>query len=208
MSLCASSHLYINHCLCPYVHALKLLHGLHPPWRHWSKIFETMELWCMTFVPLRKKAIVHHVTTMLTTSKIVRFLGHWCWWPLVTTDNHWYWWPDTLIITQAPASEGSSVPVVSRWLWPGNQTFLEVVTWWIVPLLYQCFASVSSYHISDLHPYLCSQPSRDLVPLVHLPMEDTEAHHLEAVQVVVHRWNLHTSPHRLHHSLHLLCAGT
>ena len=33
-------------------------------------------------------------------------------------------------------SVGSSVPVVSRWLWPGNRTFLEVasmmVTWWIM----------------------------------------------------------------------------
>ena len=36
-------------------------------------------------------------------------------------------------------SEGSSVPVVSRWLWPGNWTFLKVasmvVTWWIVAFL-------------------------------------------------------------------------
>ena len=35
-----------------------------------------------------------------------------------------------------PANEVLSVPVVSRWLWPGNRTFLEVasmvVTWWIV----------------------------------------------------------------------------
>ena len=33
----------------------------------------------------------------------------------------------------------SSAPVVSRWLWPGNRTFLEVasmvVTWWIVAFL-------------------------------------------------------------------------
>ena len=36
-------------------------------------------------------------------------------------------------------SVGSSVPVVSKWLWPGNRTFLEVasmvVTWWIVAFL-------------------------------------------------------------------------
>ena len=54
--------------------------------------------------------------------------------------NHRYWWPNTLIIAQAPASEGSSVPVVSRWLWPGNRTFLKVVgmvvTWWIVAFLH------------------------------------------------------------------------
>ena len=34
----------------------------------------------------------------------------------------------------------SSVPVVSRWLIPGNRTFLEVasmgVTWWIVAFLH------------------------------------------------------------------------
>ena len=34
---------------------------------------------------------------------------------------------------------GSSAPVASRWLWPGNRTFLEVssmvVTWWIVTFL-------------------------------------------------------------------------
>ena len=32
-------------------------------------------------------------------------------------------------------NEGSSVPVVCRWVWPGNKTFLEVssmvVTWWL-----------------------------------------------------------------------------
>ena len=53
-----------------------------------------------------------------------------------------YWWPDTLIITQVP---GSSVQVVSRWLGPGNRTFLEVasmvVTWWIVVFLH----SVETY---------------------------------------------------------------
>ena len=36
-------------------------------------------------------------------------------------------------------SEGSSAPVVSRWLLPGDRTFLEVasmvVTWWIVAFL-------------------------------------------------------------------------
>ena len=36
----------------------------------------------------------------------------------------------------------SSAPVVSRWLGPGNRTFLEVVsmvvTWWIVAFFVQC----------------------------------------------------------------------
>ena len=62
---------------------------------------------------------------------------------------NWYWWPDTLIITRAPASKGSSVLVVNRWLWPANNTFLEVasmvVTWWIVAFLYSvCYVDRSS----------------------------------------------------------------
>ena len=40
--------------------------------------------------------------------------------------NHRCGWPDTLIIARAPVSEGSSAPVVSRWLWPGSRTYLEV----------------------------------------------------------------------------------
>ena len=38
-----------------------------------------------------------------------------------------------------PSASESSVPVVGRWLWPGNRTFLQVasmvVTWWIVGFL-------------------------------------------------------------------------
>ena len=69
---------------------------------------------------LRKKATIHQVTTMLTTSKNVLFPDH----------NH-------LLTTSANnQSEGLSALVVSRWLGPGNRTFLEVagmvVTWWIV----------------------------------------------------------------------------
>ena len=49
----------------------------------------------------------------------------------------------------------SSVPVVSRWLWPGNRTFLEVasmmVTWWIVAFV----ASEVSF-LSLMHN-LCTQ---------------------------------------------------
>ena len=62
---------------------------------------------------------------MLATSKNVLFPGHN---HLLTTDNQ---------------SEGSSVPVVSRWLWPGDRTFLElasmVVTWWRVAFCAQCW---------------------------------------------------------------------
>ena len=75
-----------------------------------------------------KKATIHQLTAMLATSKNVLFTGH----------NHLRWWPDTLIIARAPAA-GSAAPVVSRWLWPGNRTFLEVAsmvaTWWIVAFL-------------------------------------------------------------------------
>ena len=77
---------------------------------------------------LRKKATIHQVT-MIATSKNVPFPGHN---HLLTTSTE----DPTLIIAQVPASEGSLVPVVRRWLWPGNRTFLEVastvVTWRIV----------------------------------------------------------------------------
>ena len=49
------------------------------------------------------KNTIHQLTTMLATSKNVLFPA-----------SHRYWWPDTLIIARAPASEGSSVSVVSR----------------------------------------------------------------------------------------------
>ena len=47
-------------------------------------------------------------------------------------------------------SVGSSTPVVSRWLWPGNRTFLEVVSmvvsWWIAAFLpSHIFSSVTPY---------------------------------------------------------------
>ena len=45
-------------------------------------------------------------------------------------------------------SIGSSVPVVSRWLWPGNRTFLEVaskvVTWLIVVFYAVIFLQVTN----------------------------------------------------------------
>ena len=76
-----------------------------------------------------KKATIHQVTTMLATSKNCTISRP------QPPANHRCWWPDTLVITRVPGR--SSVPVVSRWLWPGSTTFLEVasmvVTWWIVP---------------------------------------------------------------------------
>ena len=79
-------------------------------------------------VSLHKKATIHQVTMVLATSKNVRFPGNA---HLLTTSTD----------DQSPScwrsgnnqSVGSSVPVVSRWLWPGNMSFLEVacmvVTW-------------------------------------------------------------------------------
>ena len=67
--------------------------------------------------PLRNKATIHQVTTMLATSKYVLFAGHN---HLLTigTDNptlrlikvsgHQHWW------------------LACRWLWPANRTFFEV----------------------------------------------------------------------------------
>ena len=57
-------------------------------------------------------------------------------------------------------SEESSVPVITRWLWSGNRTFLEVVTkvvtCWIVAFLH----SVIALHIGKLNVSyrLCDQP--------------------------------------------------
>ena len=94
------------------------------PMLQWAEEREKCE--SASEVHCTKKASIHQVATMLATSKNVLFPGH----------NHRYWWPDTLIITRASASVGLSVPVVSRWLWPGSRTFVEVasmmVTWWIV----------------------------------------------------------------------------
>ena len=106
-----------------------------------SWVHQTLQSVCAAYstqhenLSLRSKATIHQVTTMLATSKNVLFPGHN---HLLTTSSD-YWWPNTLLIAWAPESEGSSVPVVSRWLWLGNRTFLElasmVVTWWIVAFL-------------------------------------------------------------------------
>ena len=74
---------------------------------------------------------------MPATSKNILLQGH----------SHRYWWPETLIFAWAPVrviSFRSSVLMVSRWLWPGNRTFLKVAgvvaTWWIIPFFVQCKA--------------------------------------------------------------------
>ena len=54
-----------------------------------------------------------------------------------------YCWPFTCWCLGDKQSVWSSVLVVSRWLWPGNRTFLEVasmvVTWWIGAFFAQCW---------------------------------------------------------------------
>ena len=95
-----------------------------------------------------KKASVHQVTTMLATSKNVLFPGHnHLLKPPVLMTWHFDYCPST--------SEGdnqsvrSSVPVVTRWLGPGNRTFLEVasmvVTWCILVFFVLC-----PYPLSDV----------------------------------------------------------
>ena len=55
-----------------------------------------------------------------------------------SNENKWFHWR-----SGNNQSDGSSVPVVSRWLSPDNRTFLEVhsvvVTWWIVAFVHCLF---------------------------------------------------------------------
>ena len=69
----------------------------------------------LIYTYIAQKATIHQVTTMLATSENVLFPGH------NHHANHQYWWPNTLIIAQAPASEGSSVSVVSMDLHDGYE---------------------------------------------------------------------------------------
>ena len=94
---------------------------------------------------VHEKAIIHQLTTMLATSKKSYFQVITT---LLTTGT------DDLTLWLLPKHQWgawSSVPVVSRWLWSGNRTFLKVasmeVTWWILaflrsnvtPVMRQCF---------------------------------------------------------------------
>ena len=63
-------------------------------------------------------------------------------------------------------SVGSWVLVVSRWLWPGNRTFLEVasmvVTWWIV-----AFVRNESHLESKRHTHQLEQVRAALATQIH-----------------------------------------
>ena len=97
-------------------------------WWLWDEVMSTRAL-----VPLNstaQKTTIHQVTTMLATSTNVLFPGYK---QLLTTGA------DDSLVLRWWSKCRSSAPVVSRWLWPGNRTFLEVisivVTWWIVAVL-------------------------------------------------------------------------
>ena len=64
-----------------------------------------------------KKATLHQVATMLASSKSVLFPGHN---HLLITGTD-----DPLFGGTQAVSVGSSVTVVSSWLWPGNRTFYK-----------------------------------------------------------------------------------
>ena len=93
---------------------------------------------------------------MLATSKNVLFPGHN---HLLTTGAndpslyHLRWGSGD------NQSVRSSVPVVSKWLWPGNKTLLEVasmvITWWIVPFFGpvggSCFAMMGTHRFFNTY---------------------------------------------------------
>ena len=81
-----------------------------------------------------------------------------------------------LIIVPAPASEGSSVIVVSRWLWPGNRTFLAPLTtsaqrsWWYYwfvrrrPSVNFCFKSLLLLQFLFNHSEFFTGETSHIVP--------------------------------------------
>ena len=88
---------------------------------------------------------------MLATSKNVLFPGHKHRVLMTLHFNHHPCWH-----SGDNQSAGSSLPGVSRWLWPGNKTFLDVasmvVTWWIVACLCTCILSVNICQLLYLSP--------------------------------------------------------
>ena len=93
------------------------------------------------------------VDTALTTSKNVLLPGH----------NHLLTTSADDLTHHLSASEGdnqsvgSSVLVVSRWLWLGKGTFFEVasmvVTWWIVAFLRSVNQNVRHLHFAEISHY-------------------------------------------------------
>ena len=55
---------------------------------------------------------------------------------------------------------------------------------------------------------LCCQATGDVLPVVHLALQDSQVYHLEELQVVVHRRHPPHPTHHLHHPLRLQRACT
>ena len=112
--------------------------------------FHTIDMWHLDALLLSssasgfhcKKGSIHQVTTTLVTSKIVLFPGHNHLLTTGTDDPSLARW--RLGDNQ---SVRSSVLVVSRWLWPGNRTFLEVaIAWWLPGGLWLFCSTFSHFH--------------------------------------------------------------
>ena len=88
--------------------------------------------WTVCLLSLGKKVTIHQLTTMLATSRNVLFPGYN---HLLTIDAD----DPSLVGARVIISVGSSAPMVSRRLWPGNRACLEVasmvVSWWVVAFL-------------------------------------------------------------------------
>ena len=51
------------------------------------------------------------------------------------------------------------------------------------------------------------QPTRDVIPVVHIPIQDPPLHNLEKLQVVLHNWSTHPPPHSTLIPLYLFIPG-
>ena len=83
-----------------------------------------------------------------------------------------------------------------------------------VGLCYYCFlgqkrgASLDSDRNQEECFRLCCQATGDVLPVVHLALQDSQVYHLEELQVVVHRRHPPHPTHHLHHPLRLQRACT
>ena len=102
-----------------------------------------------------------NVCSSLTVSKIIRKVMNGSQWNLIGVGGVRGGTCEEL------KNEGSSLPVVSRWLWPGNR-FLEmasmVVTWWIVDFLRSttCWPGVQWIHSETMKGWCPHKPLRKI----------------------------------------------
>ena len=129
--------------------------------------------WMKHTIPLHKKATIHQVTTMLATSKNVLFPGHN---HLLTTGTGD---PSPRWCSGDNQSVESSAGVVSRWLWPGNRTSLEVditvATWWIVAFLTQWWWMEHMQWMNGTHSTLPEQWHRSMHNIHHSALSPWQA---------------------------------